>query len=625
VPKLCDVYPDFPVGRHHLLLAALMVTPVTGVSPAGAAQGKASPATQAMPAAPAPPSAAPGTTVPGAAAPKAQPAVAPAVASPSAAALQDPAPQSLPLAPALKGNRPRSNPSVLPPAATTLPPDLQRLGTPAPLALPDKTSQVRIRELRPLGLTDVETLAEVNNPDLKALSSQVLQAAAALRAEISLWYPQLTLRGNAFPTYTGGQQYSSSLTGTGQQTGLTLSSIWRMQAALEASWALINPARNPRIAAARDNYEKAKNQYLIGLRKLRLDAATLYFNLQEQDEQVRIGQESVRSSQVSLRDARARYQAGVATKLEVLQAETQLARDQQLLTNSLARQSIARRALAANLSLPQDITPTAKDPSRVLGAWLPSLQESIVAAYTFREELDQALLDISAANSTANAELAQVQPFLNIVNTFSAGRSNGYEFVRVPIPNELGWSADNSVGLNFSWNLFDGGRARARYRQEKERAQQNRYAFASTRDQIRQEVEESFYRLEQNNRDISTTSREVISARESLRLARLRFQAGVTTQREVVDTQRDLTQAEVRYSSAIADYNRNLADLRRRTGLDQIALCPAATLPSTKPVVPGVTDVPVEPQPLVPACQAKVRPGAASDQLSAPLTAPVRP
>ena len=598
-----------------------MVCPAMGVVLPGAAQtGTVAAPASDSPATPAPEAAVPGGSVPSGRSAPVQP---PGSASPSAAALQDPAPQALPLAPALKGDRPRSNPSVLPPAATVLPPDLQRLGAPAPLALPDKTSQVRINELRPLSLSDVETLAEVNNPNLKALASQVEQAASALRAEISLWYPQLNLNAAPIPSYRGGQNFRG-----GQPRG-ALTSIWRMQAALEASWALINPARNPRIAVARDNYEKAKNQYLIGLRQLRLDAATLYFNLQEQDEQVRIGQESVRSSQVSLRDARARYQAGVATKLEVLQAETQLARDQQLLTTSLARQSIARRALAANLSLPQDITPTAKDPSRVLGVWIPSLQESIVAAYTFREELDQALLDISAANSSANAELAQVQPFLNIFNTFSTGRSYGFQNEQSingnGIPNQQSWDFDNSVGLNFSWNLFDGGRARARYRQEKQRAQQNRFTFASTRDQIRQEVEESFYLLEQNNRDISTTSREVISARESLRLARLRFQAGVTTQREVVDTQRDLTQAEVRYSSAIANYNRNLADLRRRTGLDQIALCPAVNLPSTKPVLPGVTDVPVEPQPLVPACQAKVRPGAASDQMSEPLTIPVKP
>jgi OMF family outer membrane factor len=316
-----------------------------------------------------------------------------------------------------------------------------------------------------------------------------------------------------------------------------------------------------------------------------------------------------------------------------------LARDQQLLTTALLGrntsngspgQAVARRNLAQLLSLPQDVTPTAKDPSRVLGVWLPSLQESIVAAYTFREELDQALLDISRSNSQANAQLAEVQPFLSIFNNLTGGRSYGFQNDQPPfnsnnIPNQETWSFDNTVGLNFSWKLFDGGRARALYRQQKQAAQENRFRFADRRDQIRREVEESFYLLDQNNRNISTTSREVISARESLRLARLRFQAGVTTQREVVDTQRDLTQAEVRYSSAIADYNRNLADLRRRTGLDQIALCPAASLPSTKPVVSGVTDVPVEPQPLVPACQAKVRPGAASDQLSAPLTLPVSP
>jgi OMF family outer membrane factor len=94
----------------------------------------------------------------------------------------------------------------------------------------------------------------------------------------------------------------------------------------------------------------------------------------------------------------------------------------------------------------------------------------------------------------------------------------------------------------------------------------------------------------------------VISARESLRLARLRFQAGVTTQREVVDNQRDLTQAEVRFSNAITDYNKRLAELRRRTGLDQILSCPPRTLPAVKPV--GASDIPVEPARLLPACDA---------------------
>jgi OMF family outer membrane factor len=549
--------------------------------------------------------------IPVAAAPKAPAAGAAGLSRSGSQAALLQLPEALPLAPALKGDRPKSNPKVLPPAATTLPPELRDLVSPASLALPDRPRQVRITQLRPLSLDQVEILAEVNNPDLKAIASQVEQAQSNLRAKIALWYPQLGFNTSSFPIYTSGRQFSNGFTGTGQPIGTTLDSIWRMQAALQASWSLIDPTRTPQIAIARDQFEKAKNQYLIGLRDLRLQASLAYFDLQTADNQVQIGQEGVRASLVSLRDARARFQAGVATKLEVLEAETQLARDQQLLTTALLSgtpgqpgQATARRALAALLDLPQDVTPTAADPARVIGTWLPSLQESIVASFSFREELDQILLDISIANSSANAELGRVQPLLKIVNNFGFGRTYGYEFSPSVVPSITGWNVDNAVGLNLNWTIYDGGSAQANYRGQKQKAQENRFLFAQKRNTIRADVERSFYELDKNNRNILTTSREVISTRESLRLARLRFQAGVTTQREVVDTQRDLTQAEVRYSNAISDYNRALVELRRRTGLDQIATCEPPRLPANKPVVSGATDVPVEPLPLVPACPA---------------------
>ena len=549
--------------------------------------------------------------VPVAAAPKAPAAGAAGLSRSGSQAALLQLPEALPLAPALKGDRPKSNPKVLPPAATTLPPELRDLVSPASLALPDRPRQVRITQLRPLSLDQVEILAEVNNPDLKAIASQVEQAQSNLRAKIALWYPQLGFNTSSFPIYTSGRQFSNGATGTGQPIGTTLDSIWRMQAALQASWSLIDPTRTPQIAIARDQFEKAKNQYLIGLRDLRLQASLAYFDLQTADDQVQIGQEGVRASLVSLRDARARFQAGVATKLEVLEAETQLARDQQLLTTALLSgtpnqpgQAIARRALAALLDLPQDVTPTAADPARVIGTWLPSLQESIVASFAFREELDQILLDISIANSSANVELGRVQPLLKIVNNFGFGRSYGYEFSPSVVPSITGWNVDNAVGLNLNWTIYDGGSSQANYRGQKQKAQENRFLFAQRRNTIRADVERSFYELDKNNRNILTTSREVISTRESLRLARLRFQAGVTTQREVVDTQRDLTQAEVRYSNAISDYNRALVELRRRTGLDQIATCEPPRLPANKPVVSGATDVPVEPLPFVPACPA---------------------
>ena len=499
----------------------------------------------------------------------------------------------------LRGYRPRLNPTLVTPAAIKLAPGLQNLAAPASLALPVKPDQVQITEFRPLGLVEVENLAEVNNPNLKAIASQVDQAQSNLRAQISQWYPNLNFESASAPAFTTGQARSVASNGF-STTAAT--DRWAFGAALTAQWSLINPQRVPTIAAARDQFEKAKFQYVIALRDLRLQAASAYFDLQQSDDQVRIGQESVRASIVSLKDSKAKFQAGVATKLEVLEAETQLSRDQQLLTNSLAAQAIARRTLAALLDLPQSVTPTAKDPARVFGIWQPSLQESIIAAYTFREELDQSLLDISIANSQANAALGAIQPFLNIFAGFSGNVFDGNDPVIVSQPGAEGNNYDTAIGVNLSWRLFDGGAAAAQSRQNKQLAQENTFRFAQRRDGIRLEVETSFYELEKNNRNIVTTSREVISARESLRLARLRLQAGVTTQREVVDNQRDLTQAEVRFSNSITDYNKRLAELRRRTGLDQVAGCKPKSLPAIKPA--GSSNVPVEPTPLIPACQA---------------------
>lgn len=506
-------------------------------------------------------------------------------------------PSALPDAIDVKGERPRVNPRLVAPAATELGPDLEDLPAPDSLALPTRPEQVQIRELRPLTLSQVETLVEVNNPNLKAIASQVDRAQSNLRAQIAQRYPTIDLRADSVPVF-GASRTRTELAGAPNRT--SSDERWRVAASLLAQWAVIDPTRDPSIAAARDQFERAKFEYIVSLRDLRLQANQAYFELQRADDGVRIGQQSVRASLVSLRDTRARFQAGVATRLDVLEAETQLARDQQLLTNGLAAQAINRRALAELLDLPQDVTPTAADPPRVLGMWQPSLQESIVAAFAFREELDQTLLDIAIANSQADAALGQVRPFLNVFAGLDTAWTDffGTNENRVKSTGNI----DASVGLNFNWRLFDGGRASAEARSNRQRAEESSFRFAERRDNIRRQVEESFYELEKNNRNIATTAREVIQSRESLRLARLRLQAGVTTQREVVDNQRDLTQAEVRYSAAITDYNIRLAELRRRTGLDVIVSCPVRSLPAEKPRLD--TDIPVEPTPLLPACQA---------------------
>ena len=556
---------------------------------------------------------------------------------------------TLPNALDLKGARPKADPSVIPPAVDVLPPSLLPLSAPPSLALPDAPSQVRIGELRPLTLEEALQLAEFNSPRLKAAASQVDQAKSALRAAIAAWYPTVDLTASGLPEYFKSYSFQnpdfvedrfvrkpatvlSPVTGeeisVNPYTGEPITRPvrkdgynerygreWRLNVSLSVSWDLINPARVPQIAAARDQFERVGDSYLIALRDLRLEAATAYFDLQEADEGVRIGQASVKASLVSLRDARARFNAGVNTKLEVLEAETQLARDRNLLTTNLGLQAVARRNLAVVLDLPQDVSPTAATPARPLGLWQPSLQESILAAYNYREELDQLILDISINNSQANSSLAAVQPVLSFVNSTSITRTQG-QTLQTSNDIDMGdftYGLTNSAALTASWRLFDGGRARAEYRRSKQAADESRFNFARARDQIRLEVEQSFFNLRTSVQSIDTTSSEVLSSRESLRLSQLRVQAGVSTQREVVDTQRDLTNAEIRYAGAIRDYNTSLAQLQRRTGLDALVACNPVSLPATKPE-PDQQSFPIEPTPLKSACPAIATAGTSVNQ-----------
>ena len=186
---------------------------------------------------------------------------------------------TLPDAIDLKGARPKADPSTMPQAIDSLPASLEPLVAPPSLALPNAPSQVRILELRPLTLEESIQLAEFNSPQLKAAASRVDQAKSALRAAIALWYPTVDFSASGLPEYFRSYSYQNpDFAPVGANENF--SREWRANSSLRVSWDLINPARVPQIAAARDRFERTSEAYLIALRDLRLEAQTAYFDLQ---------------------------------------------------------------------------------------------------------------------------------------------------------------------------------------------------------------------------------------------------------------------------------------------------------------------------------------------------------
>ena len=121
--------------------------------------------------------------------------------------------------------------------------------------------------------------------------------------------------------------------------------------------------------------------------------------------------------------------------------------------------------------------------------------------------------------------------------------------------------------MRASLNLFDGGAASARASQERKNIAIAENNFANQRNQIRFEVEQYYAQLQSNLENVQTASAAVDQAREALRLARLRFQAGVGTQTDVIAAENDLTRAQGNRITAILDYNRAFANLQRAVSL----------------------------------------------------------
>ncbi len=445
---------------------------------------------------------------------------------------------------------------------------LYELNSPEDLSLPTRSREVLVKTLKNIYLDQLEDILINNNRTIKVYQERINQAKSILKSSLSSWYPTLNLRANGIPQYFESNNYNEA-----NLIQDTSSKQWSSSITAQIQWDLINPARVPEIESARDSFEQAKHSYSIVLRDLKLEANKLYFNLQKANEEIEVAKKAIESSTLGLRDSEIRFESGVGTKLEVLEAKTQLARDKQLLNIKLGDQKIGARSLAQILNMPEDVTPLIGSKIKVIGIWDLSLEDSIIAAYNSREELDNILLDISINNSNAKAALAAGQPKISIVNTSTSSFSKGEMNTISPDINNESSSFSNTIGLNATWLIFDGGYSRSLYRYNKSKAEEAKLNFALRRAQIRKEVEEVFFKLESAKLNISAAYTEVLSARESLRLAKLRYKSGITTQREVVNNQRDLTDSEVRYIINITSYNTLLADLSRQTGLDNIKPC----------------------------------------------------
>ncbi|UKO97916.1 TolC family protein [Nostoc sp. UHCC 0870] len=452
---------------------------------------------------------------------------------------------------------PTTTPAIETPASETNTQQVPENLTPNanPLQFPTKTEEVTVRENQPITLAQALEIARRNNRDLQVSLLELERSQAVLKEAQAALYPSLSISSDITRSQSASAQLQDEAR---RKQGLISNSDepgTSFNGQAELTYDIYTSGR--RDASIKEAEERIRLSELAvesQSEDIQRNVSREYYDLQEADERVRIAQSAVENSQASLRDAQALERAGVGTRFDVLRSEVNLANARQELTNALSRQQISRRTLATRLSLPQVVNISTADPVKAASAWNRSLEESIVLAYKNRPELQQQLAQRNISEQQRRQALANLGPQVqlvanyNLLDQFDDGISvtDGYSF-----------------GVRASLNLFDGGAARARAAQARKNISIAETQFAEQRNQIRFQVEQAFFTQQANLENVQTANTALQQAQESLRLARLRFQAGVGTQTDVINAENELTRAEGNRITAILDYNRALADLRR--------------------------------------------------------------
>ncbi|MBW4692505.1 MAG: TolC family protein [Lyngbya sp. HA4199-MV5] len=506
-------------------------------------------------------------------APSTAPSLAPDPSIPTSPPLSTPDPgPSRPLGPAKAGSAP-----------DYLNPD------PNPLSFPTKPDEVKLRGIQPITLQQAIELGQRNNRSLQVSRLQLERSKASLRQAQAASFPTLTVAANLSRSLSANSNRSqsnalSSLLGTRSNDESAISNAFSASATL--SYDIFTSGQRPaNIRASERQLRSDELQLEINQEQLRLDVAGDYYNLQQADESVRIQQSTVRNNEASLRDTQALERAGLGTRFDVLQSQVQLANSRQNLTNAIAQRQINRRQLAQRLSISPAIDLAAADPVEVAGEWNLSLEESIVLALKNRAELEQQLVQREQAQQQRRAALAGLGPTVTAQAQYQLS-----DILDDSFPVGDGYAFQ----LGVSWNLYDGGSSVAQAQQAEANiaiAEQN---FADQSNQVRFSVEQGYANLLSNFENIGTTTQALDQAKEALRLAQLRFRAGVGTSTDTINAENALTTAEGNRVNAIIGYNRSLATLQR--AVTHLPIPTGSTLPSllapggstpTTPSVPG--------------------------------------
>jgi outer membrane protein len=441
----------------------------------------------------------------------------------------------------------------LPAAPIPSPAAAQNPQTPtSPMALPGPqmpAAQASANGAATLTLPQAQALATRNNPQISVARLIALASHQATRE----------VRSNLWPTATVNVTGVDAESGSRITAGALNNPIIYERAAAGASVSqlIYDFGRTNNLIASASLAEKAQNQNAVATREqILLAVSQAFYEALQTQAVLTVAQQTVAERQTVANQINELFKNKLKSELDLSFANVNLAQAKLLLLDAQNTDDSARANLSMVMGFPslqnyrlvEDKAPAVQPPANI--------DDLIATAFSMRPEILAMQFESQSANKFRIAQRDLLFP-----NIRALGAIGDTPFGNPAVSNS--WYG--AVGANLEIPVFNGFLYTAREREARLRAEASDERLRDMRNQISRDVRTSWLNANAAYQKLDVTQQLLQQANLGLRLAKTRYQMGLSSIVELSQAQLQQTQAEISYVQAGYDYQLSLATLTYET------------------------------------------------------------
>lgn len=420
----------------------------------------------------------------------------------------------------------------------------------------DSIREKKIGIDRPLDIVDLLGIALKNSPKTK----EAWEQARAQEAQL------VQTQGALFPEVSGGMDIEYQKTKVNKRTETV--NQWQYTPSANLSMLLFDfGGRSASIQKAYQELLAANYEFNQTIQDLFLDTATSYFKLYASQSALEAAEADVADAKTALDSAKIRFNAGLVSKLDVLQAQSTYDNSLYRREDAKGQIQVNKASLAEVIGFPADTPFEITEPS---GDMLNGITEENVTIL-----IEQALKDrpdIAAAKASLRAKEEAVKEatsdLLPNVNAEASTDHNNYYYFGKMRGVNTNIKEDFSYGglLSVKWNIFDG------LSNYFKRIEAQREAAAEKQKLTQEELSASadvwskFYAFKTAQQKEVFSEAFLESAKSSHDLAQAGYKAGLKDILDLLSAQSQLSEARSQYIQSKEDVFTAFSELAHATG-----------------------------------------------------------